>query len=148
MTPFSGRRTACGSTQKGVARLEDEATTVGIPKGRRQIELKSHANAGGRAQLSRMHPSGAAVRRNTFGMDRNRFRDFAARRASLVRSQTSLRSGAPPIPRTSVNAGFVLRSNWPAPRRHFRTPPETRHCANVWALGQQIAKREVCQKFP
>ena len=56
LTPFSGRRTACGSTQKGVTRLEDEVTTVGIPKGRRQIELKSHANAGGRAKLSRIHP--------------------------------------------------------------------------------------------
>ena len=50
LTPFSGRRTACGSTQKGVARLEDEATTVGIPKGRRQIELKSRSNAGGRCK--------------------------------------------------------------------------------------------------
>ena len=50
LTPFSGRRTACGSTQKGVARLEDEATTVGIPKGRRQIELKCRCNLGGRCK--------------------------------------------------------------------------------------------------
>ena len=92
-----------------------------------------------------MRPSGAVVRRNTFEMDRNIFHDFAVRRVSLVRAQTSLRSGAPPIPRTSVKVGFVLRSNRPARRRHFRAPPETRHYADVGAQEEQIVKRAVCE---